>query len=382
MHVFGHELRLEVKKQLVDSQLRKTDEDVPRLQERWRKGLKGKGMARGMTENQVDAYVKALSVLEGSAFQAAIVRRLLVALNHFEAVPDKPQGDGAADGLSHKKTRAYCCYGLSYDAAKTPAQRSKEIVRKFSLDLLRLFELERDGKTKLVHRENSKLLDIYGAVPSTAERISHISLIANWFESNTILGPLHQNVKKFKAASQCRWVSEDADVVLRGPKEFVAQYGVDEATMLWMRHGDLFDQIEQEAPTVTVTHGPSFDSKMEAAEAFVPGFEDEVRELASSLRADWQRAIAFERKIADRLPTLHRALERGRRQLKARVLTSTPGNPWQTITDSQRTGEEILTADFAGQYGPGFVRDLASGEVARFVGVCTINWKGAKKSNG
>jgi hypothetical protein len=42
-HVFGHELRLEVKKQLVASQVCRTDEEVLSCQERWRAGLEEKG---------------------------------------------------------------------------------------------------------------------------------------------------------------------------------------------------------------------------------------------------------------------------------------------------------------------------------------------------
>ena len=78
-----------------------------------------------MSASLIDAYIKALSEPEESAFQRAIVQRLLVALNNFQSIPAYPQGDGGLDGHSHKGTRAYCCYGLKYDAAKTPFQRSK-----------------------------------------------------------------------------------------------------------------------------------------------------------------------------------------------------------------------------------------------------------------
>ena len=41
-HVFGFELRLEVREQLVESQVCRTDEDVLGCQERWRAGLEAK----------------------------------------------------------------------------------------------------------------------------------------------------------------------------------------------------------------------------------------------------------------------------------------------------------------------------------------------------
>jgi len=42
-HVFGHELRLEVKKQLVESRVCRTDEEVLTCQEGWRAALQAKG---------------------------------------------------------------------------------------------------------------------------------------------------------------------------------------------------------------------------------------------------------------------------------------------------------------------------------------------------
>jgi hypothetical protein len=42
-HVFGHELRLEVRGQLVESQVCRTDEEVLACQERWRAALEKKG---------------------------------------------------------------------------------------------------------------------------------------------------------------------------------------------------------------------------------------------------------------------------------------------------------------------------------------------------
>ena len=42
-HVFGHELRLEVRGQLVESQVCRDDDAVLSCQERWRAGLEAKG---------------------------------------------------------------------------------------------------------------------------------------------------------------------------------------------------------------------------------------------------------------------------------------------------------------------------------------------------
>jgi hypothetical protein len=312
----------------------------------------------------IDAYIKALSELEESAFQRAIVQRLLVALNSFQSVPTYPQG-----------TRGYCCYGLKYDAAKTPRQRSKQIVTKFSSDLRRLYELEPKGKTKLIHKDNQALLSIFGAVPPLTERICHVTLIANWFESHAPLGAIKQNATRYAAASQCRWTAPDADVVLKGPKEFADQYGADESTMMWLRHQELLAKVEAEAALIEVPHRPTFDSKMQAAEVLLPDSRDAVRQVAENLRTDWQWAIAFERQLSDRLPQLHAALERGRKQLLTRVLTHRSSTPWEAVIRAQEFSESVFSDDFLELYGKSVVRELASGEVARLVGGCPINWK-------
>lgn len=45
-HVFGHELRLEVSRELVASEVCRSDDDVLSCQERWRTGLEAKGWTK------------------------------------------------------------------------------------------------------------------------------------------------------------------------------------------------------------------------------------------------------------------------------------------------------------------------------------------------
>ncbi len=328
-----------------------------------------------MSGSLIDTYVKVLSELEEAAFQAAVVQRLLVALSNFQTVPSYPAGDGGLDGHSHKGQRAYCCYGLKYDAAKTPFQRAKQLAKKFSDDLARLFEVENEGRAKLVHKENVALASIFGSVPASTDRISHITLIANWFENHAALGSIAENKEQYANASQCRWVAPDVDVVLRGPKEFVDQYGVDEATMMWLTHKNLFNKMDSDAEVVALPQGPTFDLKMTSAEDLLPDSRDEVKAVARDLRVDWQRAIVFEQELSDRVPDLHAALERGRRQLLMRVRVHPTNSPWEAITRAQDFAESIFSDDFSAIYGKSIVRDLSSGEVARLVGACPIDWK-------
>jgi hypothetical protein len=208
-----------------------------------------------MSATLIDSYIKTLSELEEMAFQRAIVQRLLVALNNFQSIPASPQGDGALDGYSHNGANGYCCYGLKYDAAKTSKQRSKQLVTKFSSDLQRIFELIPKGKF-FEHKDNEALMRIFGALPAAPDRICHLTLIANWFESHEPLGAIRQNAVKFAGASQCRWIKPDAIIVLKGPKEFADQYSVDESTMLWLKHQDLWEHLDEKAAVVDIRRCP------------------------------------------------------------------------------------------------------------------------------
>ena len=107
------------------------------------------------------------------------------------------------------------------------------------------------------------------------------------------------------------------DIVLKGPKEFADQY----ALMNRRCFGSstkISGRIQAEAASTDLPDGPTFDSKMRAAEDLLPDSRAEVT-IADLLRVDWQRAIAFERHLSDRLPHLHAALEDGRRRRLGRA---------------------------------------------------------------
>ena len=52
------------------------------------------------------------------------------------------------------------------------------------------------------------------------------------------------------------------------------------------------------------------------------------------------------------------------------------------IRQSQELAESVFSDDFLPVYGNARVRDLASGETARLVGACPVNWKAKKLPNG
>src|SRR5687767_3795881 len=101
-----------------------------------------------------EEYARVLASLEGNEFQTEVSARLTIAILGFQPIPAQPRGDGGLDGYSHHGKRAYCCYGPEHNAFKQARTREKAIVNKFVGDLERLFELEVDRKSGLIHRPN------------------------------------------------------------------------------------------------------------------------------------------------------------------------------------------------------------------------------------
>src|SRR5262245_1887555 len=176
-----------------------------------------------VTSSLTDEYARSLSALEGNAFQVEVCARLRSVILGFQDVPAKPWGDAGLDALSHGGERGYCCYGPEHDAFKTNRGRESGIVKKFSSDLRRLFELHTKNRG-LVHKQNRELATI---LPK-GQRLKHLWLIVNWFESHRILGPILAKVAEYKTASACRYVDPDVTVVVIGPKQLAENYAVDE----------------------------------------------------------------------------------------------------------------------------------------------------------
>ncbi len=326
-----------------------------------------------MSQNLLLNYATALSQLEGLEFQRAIAQRLMVALSDFQTIPSYPQGDGGIDGHSHKGRRVYFCYGMENQQGKTAKQCATAIASKFSNDLQRVFELQ-SKKRCLSHKDNLALMRIFGSTPDPSQRIENVTLITNWFRSHEALGTISKNRSLYSANSQCRWIKPDPEIVLRGPSEFADQFGADESSMAWLMFSKLGPGLKQEAATIGLADGPTFDSKMLKAEQLVAEPDRaSVKALSKLLRDDWQLSVVFEQRLSDRLPALFEALEDGRGQLLRRVLMN-PNNSWDNIRQAQQLAEEIFGDSFEPAFGKSKVRDIAMGEVARLIGSCPLDW--------
>jgi hypothetical protein len=152
---------------------------------------------------RADEYARKLGLLSGDPFEAEVVVALQQTFtgNGFQRVPDKPQGDGGLDGLSHGRTRAYCCYGpeLQPSPRTLAAALRKKIADKFKSDLRRLLELDFKS-SKLVKKANDELATVLGDPPSV--KIQVIVLITNVFEDKRLIGDLGNAFDEYKKASK------------------------------------------------------------------------------------------------------------------------------------------------------------------------------------
>ena len=314
-------------------------------------------------------YANTLASLEGNEFQAEVSIYFGTQIIGFQTVPDKPQGDGGLDGFSHNGERGYCCYGLEHDVFKTAKERVDAIVVKFSKDLRRLFELGFDGK-KLVKVDDSVLKTI---LPKD-RKLEHIYLIVNWFEDHRILGRIGTAVQTYKAASECRYVASSVTVVVIGPTELSALYSVTESAVYRVQQRVFVQKVKQTAKTVVIGNPADFEAKMQILREIRPDMLPTIEQWSAHLLENWRMALAFEIELDKTLNMLHQSLEDCRRRIAVRVaeLALSSTEQWKELGKAHELALEILGRDF-GEHGP-LLSDVSSGEIARLVGECPINW--------
>ena len=100
--------------------------------------------------------------------------------------------------MSHGQTFAYCCYGPEQEPFKKKTKGLKsDILKKFRTDLRKLFELQYGPKKKLVTKPSAEMKTIL----APGRKITNVYLVASWFETHQIIGPLNQSFEEYKAAS-------------------------------------------------------------------------------------------------------------------------------------------------------------------------------------
>lgn len=208
------------------------------------------------------------------------------------------------------------------------------------------------------------------------QRIEHIELITNWFESHRVLGPILTAAAEFAAASKCTYIDPSASIIVVGPKDLANRYAVDELTIQRARQREFIQRIKLAAQAISIDDPGDFDRKMAVLRKIRPDQVDAIASLADELRANWRMALAFERELNETLPGLHRDLEDDRRRILTRIieLMLATSQPWTELGHAQELAKGILDQHFDKPYGP-LVTDVSSGEVARLIGECPIGWE-------
>ena len=324
-----------------------------------------------MSSPLIDEYARILHGLEGSEFQAEVSARMATVIVGFQSVPAKPRGDAGLDGLSHNGTHAYCCYGMEHKGHQDNRSREKALVRKFSSDLCRLFELDtKDGA--LVHKDTPELPTILAA----GRKLLHIELVSNWFESHRVLGPLLTRLEAYTRASRCRYVNPDVTLAIVGPKDLANRHAVDEVTIARATARDFVDRVQEGAKALDIEDPMDFDLKMDILRGLAPDKLSAVDAIADGLRTDWRTALAFERELVETVPDRHRALESARSQILTRVseLMIASQQPWRELLNAKDQSYRILERDLGSIYRS-ILPQVSSGEVARLIGECPVGWQ-------
>ncbi len=318
-------------------------------------------------------YENLIGKLVGNAFQDEVCAWLGTRFVDFQRIPTKPFGDGGLDGLSHGQERAYCCYGPEQEVRKLENKGLKDnIVKKFSGDLRKLFELEFEKK-KLKHSPNKELATIMGE----GRKIKHFYLIVSWFESHRIIGPLITSFNKYKAVSQKHFVDESATLCVWGPKDLSALGTIDEHTLFRIQNPTLMACVHSASAAEFVKNGlEGFDAKFEDLKRRRPGSALRIDEIAQKFREAWAAAIVLDNDLSKNSLGLHQVLEsvRSNAALSAQVKSMSATDPYQLIEMMRAEVTDQLEHGFGNQLGPHTPR-IAHGVLAGLIGECPIDWR-------
>jgi hypothetical protein len=320
-------------------------------------------------------YEKLLGGLEGDAFEFEVCARLQCLISDFQRIPRKPRGDGGLDGLSHGQERGYCCYGPEQNPVKlkTKGGLKDDIVEKFNADLRKLFELRLEANRRPVNEPNDELSTIIGE----GNRVKCIYLVASWFETHRVIGPLNTAFNRYKRASDLRYIDPAATLTIWGPKDLSTLGELDEQTLFRVENRALFERLQ----TATTSSLPAssladFDAKFAYLKEKRPDRAALIDELAADFRSAWATAIALDNELSSTSLVLHEELEAARTDAArlARLRSMETDEPYKLIEAMGQNVVERLGQSFTNRIG-GLTARVADGVVAGLIGECPIEWR-------
>ena len=327
-----------------------------------------------MLDNEKE-YARHLGTLEGTAFENEVCAFLIRCYRDFQPVPDKPWGDGGLDGISHRLSRAYCCYGPEQEPFKKNTRGLRaDIKRKFRIDLRKLFELKLKSR-RPVERETPEL----GTILPDGAKIKSIFLVVSVFNDHRLIGALNQTFAEYIEASACRFVDEDATLAIWGPDQVVAQGAVGDSILRRIEHRAMLSRAERTVATEPPENleTEEFKQKFDWLENKFSDRKTQIRNLRSDFRRHWTVALRLDQDFANTSVSLHQALESFRRDAvtDARLRSLGPSSPIELLIGMQEMLVQALGERFGDELPAEIVSKLANGEAARLVGECPIDWR-------
>ncbi len=321
-----------------------------------------------------------LGGLEGQDFQDEVCAFLRRCVTDFQDVPAKPHGDAGLDGLSHRQTVAYCCYGPEQQPFKTNTRGlSADIVKKFRADLQTIFELEVKGRGKasqLLHRATDEMKTIL----ASGRKIAVVRLIVSVFDSHRLLGPINEAFDKCCNASQCRYAEKSPSVTVWGPKQLAAMGAVDDPTLLRLEQREILRRVTatiNSPPTLTLPLPADFDEKFDWIDSQGKVSKTAVDRLRGHFKKRWSLAIALENDLANNAVVLHQALSRAREEaaLDADLASGTISNPTELLERMRQKVADRVDEQTGVRFPSDVRNQLVDGELARLIGECPIDWR-------
>ncbi len=319
-----------------------------------------------------------LAGLAKEPFEEAVTVLLARTMPGFQEIPKHPSGDGGLDGLSHGQTRAYCCYGLEQDALrhKKGTEIKNAISKKFRGDMLRIFELEHEGKTKLKKAPNSQLASIHAGT----NPIDHIYLIANWFRSHQLIGTLQKARDRFAKASDCRFVSPDCELVILGPEELCKRTHPEAALLAELQVPELLTLLRTPPNGENPAEVSNFDEKFDALMDEVgPARQDAVQRLRKGYLKDWVAYMQSMRKLDAEMPHVHAQLEEVRlvavRKADELCLLASPSDAQRLISELEDRISVDLKQALPGRVPKKEIDQFTTRMIASLLGECPLDWR-------
>lgn len=319
----------------------------------------------------IDQAIAALSGLDGTKFEQAVCKLYVRGLKDFQPVPDTV-GDGGLDGISDQKSTAYLCYGPTRETRAKPTRARREAYRKkFRSDLRKLYELQGKKKPKrtLCHKDNALLSEVLKHAPG---KISRIRICLNEFTDKALIDIAEKEKTHCEQYSAFRFVDSQCSIQVWGPEEICC---------VASSHDHIFAPVLEE-PTPKPPPSSEIDEFDDKFEYFsIRADRTRVEELKRRLKSAWAKALGHELSLRRTSPHVHSQLLHIRNLAETEALQSGPmfsegAAPYAAFN----TIKKLLTEHFSELLKPhGYtsvvIAEMASGEAARIVGVCHLDWR-------